>query len=123
MFAHVLLVFHHGERGLAGQAGVLIHTSQTKVAMKFEQPTKEHLETHYADLKEKKFFPGLIQYMTSGPVVPMVRLVGLLCASRAVLHRRHCTMPSRPCGCALCALESGACLPPTGSGAREIRCV
>ena len=26
----------------------------------------------YADLKDKKFFPGLIKYMTSGPVVGMV---------------------------------------------------
>ena len=51
------------------------------VAMKFSQPSKEHLETHYADLKEKKFFPGLISYMTSGPVVPMVRAIS--CAERA----------------------------------------
>ena len=32
----------------------------------------EHLEEHYADLKGKGFFPGLIKYMNSGPVVPMV---------------------------------------------------
>lgn len=25
---------------------------------------KEHLEKHYADLKEKKFFPSLIKYST-----------------------------------------------------------
>lgn len=30
------------------------------------------METHYEDLKDKKFFPGLIAYMTSGPVVAMV---------------------------------------------------
>jgi nucleoside-diphosphate kinase len=30
------------------------------------------MELHYADLKTKKFFPGLIEYMTSGPVVCMV---------------------------------------------------
>jgi nucleoside-diphosphate kinase len=30
------------------------------------------METHYQDLKAKKFFPGLISYMTSGPVVAMV---------------------------------------------------
>jgi nucleoside-diphosphate kinase len=30
------------------------------------------MEAHYADLKEKKFFPSLISYMTSGPVVAMV---------------------------------------------------
>ncbi len=28
---------------------------------------------HYADLKERPFFPTLINYMSSGPVVAMVR--------------------------------------------------
>lgn len=42
------------------------------VSMKLTAPGKEHLEKHYADLATKKFFPGLIEYMTSGPVVPMV---------------------------------------------------
>jgi nucleoside-diphosphate kinase len=40
-------------------------------AMKLVQPSKEHMEEHYVDLKEKKFFPSLIAYMTSGPVVAM----------------------------------------------------
>ena len=40
--------------------------------MKLTAPGKEHLEKHYEDLKNKKFFPGLITYMTSGPVVAMV---------------------------------------------------
>lgn len=30
------------------------------------------MEEHYADLKGKGFFAGLISYMTSGPVVAMV---------------------------------------------------
>lgn len=30
------------------------------------------LEKHYADLKGKPFFPGLVKYMASGPVVAMV---------------------------------------------------
>ena len=38
----------------------------------FFQASVEHLEEHYADLKGKGFFPGLIKYMNSGPVVPMV---------------------------------------------------
>lgn len=42
------------------------------VALKLVSPSKEHLESHYADLKEKSFFPGLIQYMLSGPIVAMV---------------------------------------------------
>uniref|UniRef100_A0A914Z9J9 Nucleoside diphosphate kinase n=1 Tax=Panagrolaimus superbus TaxID=310955 RepID=A0A914Z9J9_9BILA len=42
------------------------------VAIKMVQPTQEHLETHYQDLKTKPFFAGLIQYMKSGPIVAMV---------------------------------------------------
>merc|ERR550532_3995336 len=34
--------------------------------------SKELLENHYADLKGKPFFPGLINYMNSGPVFAMV---------------------------------------------------
>ena len=34
--------------------------------------SKELLEQHYEELKDKKFFPGLVNYMSSGPVVPMV---------------------------------------------------
>ena len=30
------------------------------------------MKEHYADLSSKGFFPGLIKYMNSGPVVPMV---------------------------------------------------
>merc|ERR1740139_1652791 len=30
------------------------------------------MEKHYADLKAKKFFPGLISYMVTGPVCAMV---------------------------------------------------
>ena len=43
--------------------------------MKVKQADRDLLEKHYADLKEKKFFPGLVDYMLSGPVVPMVRLI------------------------------------------------
>ena len=42
------------------------------VAMKFQQATVEHLEKHYADLAKKPFFPGLVKYMASGPVLAMV---------------------------------------------------
>ncbi|ROW01840.1 hypothetical protein VMCG_05647 [Cytospora schulzeri] len=42
------------------------------VAIKLVTPTKEHLEAHYADLKEKPFFPGLLSYMLSGPICAMV---------------------------------------------------
>jgi len=42
------------------------------VGMKFVKPSKVHFEQHYGDLKEKNFFPGLINYVMSGPVVAMV---------------------------------------------------
>ncbi|KAJ1678263.1 nucleoside diphosphate kinase Ndk1, partial [Spiromyces aspiralis] len=42
------------------------------VALRFIQPDEQLLRQHYADLVNKPFFPGLISYMTSGPVVAMV---------------------------------------------------
>ena len=42
------------------------------VAMKMVRPSKEHFENHYADLKARSFFPGLLKYMMMGPVVAMV---------------------------------------------------
>lgn len=36
------------------------------------QASKDLLEKHYADLSSRPFFPGLVNYMNSGPVVPMV---------------------------------------------------
>lgn len=36
------------------------------------QADKALLEKHYADLSARPFFPGLVEYMSSGPVVPMV---------------------------------------------------
>jgi nucleoside diphosphate kinase len=39
------------------------------------QASEELLKQHYDDLKERPFFPGLVKYMSSGPVVPMVYFV------------------------------------------------
>lgn len=41
-------------------------------ALKQTLPTEELLRAHYADLAEKAFFPKLLKYMLSGPVVCMV---------------------------------------------------
>uniref|UniRef100_A0A7S1YKT2 Nucleoside diphosphate kinase n=1 Tax=Grammatophora oceanica TaxID=210454 RepID=A0A7S1YKT2_9STRA len=61
------------QRGLIGEIIKRFEAKGYKLlAMKLTQPGKEHMEKHYADLKEKKFFPGLITYMTSGPVCAMV---------------------------------------------------
>jgi nucleoside-diphosphate kinase len=39
--------------------------------MKFMKIPKETAETHYAPHKERKFYPGLVRFMTSSPVVVM----------------------------------------------------
>nr|CAD7603441.1 unnamed protein product [Timema genevievae] len=36
------------------------------------KPSEELLKKHYADLSARPFFNGLVKYMSSGPVVPMV---------------------------------------------------
>merc|ERR1712158_194976 len=60
-------------RGLVGEIIKRFEQKGFKlVAMKMMHASVEHLEEHYADLKGKGFFPGLIKYMNSGPVVPMV---------------------------------------------------
>ncbi|RWS02451.1 Nucleoside diphosphate kinase A 1-like protein [Dinothrombium tinctorium] len=42
------------------------------VALKFMQADESLLQKHYADLASKPFFPGLVKYVQSGPVVAMV---------------------------------------------------
>lgn len=37
-----------------------------------EQASEDLLKEHYIDLKDRPFFPGLVKYMHSGPVVAMV---------------------------------------------------
>lgn len=58
------------------QVGEIIGRFERKglklVSLRMMTPSKEHLEKHYADLSSKAFFPGLIAYMSSGPVVAMV---------------------------------------------------
>lgn len=44
----------------------------TLAAMKLMQISRELAEQHYAVHKGKPFYPGLIDYITSGPVVLMV---------------------------------------------------
>ncbi len=70
------------QRGLIGQIisrledkGLLI------VGMKLMQISTELAERHYAPHKGKPFYPGLIEYITAGPVVVMAvagqRAVGI----------------------------------------------
>ncbi|CAD6884322.1 unnamed protein product [Tilletia controversa] len=61
------------QRGLCGE---IIKRFEQRgyqlVATKLVHASVEHLEEHYADLKGKGFFNGLIKYMSSGPVLAMV---------------------------------------------------
>ncbi|XP_008470779.1 nucleoside diphosphate kinase [Diaphorina citri] len=61
------------QRGLVGNIIKRFEDKGFKlVAMKFVWPSEELLKQHYSDLATKPFFPGLVKYMSSGPVVPMV---------------------------------------------------
>lgn len=42
------------------------------VDMKMLTPTPELLAQHYAEHVDKPFYPDLVTYMTSGPVVAMI---------------------------------------------------
>lgn len=43
------------------------------VAIKVAAPSKAFAQKHYHDLKERPFFNGLCDFLSSGPVVAMVR--------------------------------------------------
>jgi nucleoside-diphosphate kinase len=61
------------QRGLVG--GILSRFEQkgfTLRALKLFQPGKALAEEHYKDLASKPFFPDLVNYICSGPVVCMV---------------------------------------------------
>ncbi|XP_055306644.1 nucleoside diphosphate kinase-like [Sitodiplosis mosellana] len=58
------------QRGLVGEIIKRFEMKGFKlIAMKFFRPTQELLQQHYA---ERSFFPALMEYMGSGPVVSMV---------------------------------------------------
>ncbi|KAK3090101.1 hypothetical protein FSP39_009207 [Pinctada imbricata] len=61
------------QRGLVGEIMKRFENRGYKlVGCKQLHASKELLEKHYADLSSKPFFPGLVKYMHSGPVVAMV---------------------------------------------------
>ncbi|XP_076171161.1 nucleoside diphosphate kinase [Ptiloglossa arizonensis] len=61
------------QRGLVGKIIQRFEDRGFKlVAMKMLWPTEDLLKQHYADLATRPFFSGLVKYMSSGPVVPMV---------------------------------------------------
>lgn len=61
------------QRGLIGPIVTRFEQRGFKlVAIKLVTPGKAHLEAHYADLSDKGFFAGLIEYMNSGPICAMI---------------------------------------------------
>ncbi len=61
------------QRGLTGEIISRLERSGLRlVGMKLMHISRELAEMHYAEHKGKKFYDGLIDYITSGPVVAMV---------------------------------------------------
>jgi len=60
------------QRGLVGEIVKRFEQKGFKlVAIRMMRPGEAHLREHYADLAARPFFPGLVAYMNSGPVVAM----------------------------------------------------
>ena len=61
------------QRGLTGEIIARFERKGFKlVALKMVKPTLEMAQGHYKDLATKKFFGGLCEYFSSGPIVGMV---------------------------------------------------
>ena len=60
-------------RGLIGEVISRIERRGFKiVGLQTKTATREELEEHYFEHKDKHFFEGLVEYMMSGPIVLMV---------------------------------------------------
>ncbi len=56
------------------------------VGLKLMSVSRELAETHYGVHKEKPFFPGLVNFITSGPVVAMVwEGKGVIASARKII--------------------------------------
>ncbi|PSQ28643.1 nucleoside-diphosphate kinase [Halobacteriales archaeon QS_9_68_17] len=61
------------QRGLVGEIVSRLEERGLKlVGAKFIQMSQEQAEDHYAEHTDKPFFDDLTEFITSGPVVPMV---------------------------------------------------
>jgi nucleoside-diphosphate kinase len=75
------------QRGLVGE---IIRRFETKgftlVSLKFLKPSRELAEQHYAVHRQRPFFAGLVEFITSGPVVAMVwEGDGVIAAARKMI--------------------------------------
>ncbi|KAK8511380.1 hypothetical protein V6N13_013791 [Hibiscus sabdariffa] len=75
------------QRGLVGEIISRFERKGFKLTgLKLFQCPKELAEEHYKDLKGKPFYPTLIDYITSGPVVCMVwEGVGVVASARKLI--------------------------------------
>lgn len=75
------------QRGLVGE---IIRRFETRgftlVGLKFMKVSRELAQAHYDVHKERPFFPGLVEFITSGPVVAMVwEGEGVVAAARKMI--------------------------------------
>lgn len=75
------------QRGLVGE---IIRRFEAKgfnlVGLKLMQASRELAEQHYAEHKERPFFAGLVEFITSGPLVAMVwEGEGVVAAARLMI--------------------------------------
>jgi len=79
------------QRGLVGEIVRRFEERGFKlVAAKLMLASESLLKRHYADLSKKVFFPELIGYMSSGPLVPMVwQGLGAVAQGRVLLGATH----------------------------------
>ncbi len=62
------------QRGLTGEVTSRFERKGFKlVASKMEVLSEEVLKEHYAHIADKPFFPGLVSYLTSSPVIMQIR--------------------------------------------------
>ncbi|XP_010545974.1 PREDICTED: nucleoside diphosphate kinase II, chloroplastic [Tarenaya hassleriana] len=77
------------QRGLVGEIISRFEKKGFKLTgLKLFQCPRELAEEHYKDLKAKPFFPKLIEYITSGPVVCMAwEGVGVVASARKLIGK------------------------------------
>ncbi|CAM9391648.1 unnamed protein product [Choristocarpus tenellus] len=94
------------QRNLVGEIiGRFERKGYKLAALKMASPERSHLEAHYADLAERSFFPGLIDYMSSGPVVCMVWV-----GPNVVLEGRKMLGATKPSESAMGTIRGDFCL-------------
>jgi len=72
------------ERALIGRILDRFEDAFTVTALELQYPDQSHIESHYAEHREKPFFGPLVEYLTDSPVVAAV-----LSGERAVSRTRE----------------------------------